>query len=376
MMTHWKALDKDALRRRVGSMDQIAGIRLVELADGRERPGRAAMVHTGSGFEFTVLIDRCLDVAAASFCGQAMGGRSKVGDAAPQYYEHDGKNWLRSYFGGLVATCGLINVGAPSARSAELGSGLHGRIGNTPAQNLSIVQEWRGADYVLQITGTMRETTVFGENLTLTRTISTKLGETRFWIHDVVTNDGFNATPYMLLYHCNIGWPALDEGACMISPTRRIAPRDDAARDGADEWGSFSGPIHEYAEKVYYHEIVPDDEGWAAVAIVNGKPENAGLFGACVRYRPEQLPRFVQWKQLGEQDYVVGLEPCNCGVEGRDVDEAHGLLHTLAPGEEQHVDIEFGAVTTQHEVARLSTAAAAVKPEMTDSYLDFVEKPA
>ncbi len=365
-----RSYTKDELRRRVGSMDQVAGIRLVELADGRERPGRAAFVYTGSGLEFTVLIDRCMDISSASFCGQAMGWRSTVGDAAPQYYEHDGANWLRSYFGGLLTTCGLVNVGAPSARSAELGSGLHGRIGNTPAQNLSVVQEWRGEDYVLEITGTMRETSVFGVNLTLTRTVATKLGERRFWIRDVVTNDGFNTTPFMLLYHCNIGWPCLDEGSRLISPTRRIAPRDDAAREGAEDWHRFTGPVHDYAEKVYYHEMMPDSEGWATAALVNDR-----AFGAYVRYRPDQLPRFIQWKQLGEQDYVVGLEPSNCGVEGRDVDETHGLLQTLAAGAAQRVDLEFGPVTGSDEVTRLEDARRGVVPEMVESYLEFVKRP-
>ena len=165
------------LRRRVGNMDQVAGIRIVTLDDSNERPARAALIHTGSGLELTVLLDRCLDIASASYCGKAMGWRSTTGDVAPQYYEAEWLRWLRSYFGGLVTTCGLTNVGAPTKDSALLGNGLHGRIGNTPARDIKVTQEWQGDDYVLSVTGTMRETVVFGENLTLTRTVSTKLGK-------------------------------------------------------------------------------------------------------------------------------------------------------------------------------------------------------
>ena len=141
------------LRRRVGNMDQIAGVRTVQLDDGNERPTRAAILHTGAGLEVTVLLDRCLDIASASVNGKAMGWRSATGDVAPQYFEAEGVRWLRSYFGGLVTTCGLMNVGAPAPDSAVSGRGLHGRIGNIPAKNLKVTQEWRDEGYLLEVSG-------------------------------------------------------------------------------------------------------------------------------------------------------------------------------------------------------------------------------
>ena len=365
----------DELRRRVGNMDQIAGIRTVLLDDGNERPTRAAILHTGGGLELTVLLDRCLDIASASFNGKAMGWRSTTGDVAPQYYEAEGLRWLRSYFGGLVTTCGLTHVGAPQPESALLGNGLHGRIGNTPARNIKVTQEWQGDDYVLSVTGTMRETVVFGENLTLTRTVSTKLGERRFWIHDVVTNEGFNEAKYMLLYHCNIGWPALDKGSVMISPSRRVAPRDAEAEDGKENWHKMDPPTHGYDEKCYYHDMAPQKDGSVTVALVNnGFPKGEG-FGVYVKYNKKELPRFVQWKQMGEQDYVIGFEPCNCGVEGRHIDEELGLLHTLEAGARKAVTIEFGPITTKEEVKALKAARAKVKTRIVSSYKQFVKKP-
>lgn len=364
------------LRRRVGNMDQIAGIRTVTLDDGNERPTRAALIKTGSGLELTVLLDRCLDIASASFCGKAMGWRSTTGDVAPQYYEAEWLRWLRSYFGGLVTTCGLINVGAPDEKSGLLGTGLHGRIGNTPARNVQVSQEWQGNDYVLSVTGTMRETVVFGENLTLTRTVRTKLGERRFWLHDVVTNEGFKTTKYMLLYHCNIGWPAVDAGSELITPSRYVAPRDPVAEDGKEKWGKLDPPIHNYAEKCYYHDMVADRNGMVTAAIVNSGFRSKGEgFGVYLKYNKKQLPRFVEWKQMGEQDYVVGFEPCNCGVEGKAVDEKQGLLHSLRPGESRQFDLEFGPITEKKEVDALKAACGKVKTEFVDSYRHFVKRP-
>jgi hypothetical protein len=370
-----KQYTPNELRRRVGNMDQIAGIRLVQLDDANERPTRAAVFHTGAGLEFTVLLDRGMDIASAAHNGRAMGWRSTTGDVAPQYYEAEGIRWLRSYFGGLVTTCGLTNVGAPGADSALQGNGLHGRIGHTPARNVQVVQEWRGEDYILSVTGTLRETSVFGENLTLTRTVHTKLGEKRFWIRDVVENEGFKDTPYMLLYHCNIGWPAVDAGSELVAPTRQIAPRDATAANGKAQWYKMDPPTHGYNEKVYYHDMQPGRDGAVAVAVLNNRFAQGDGFGVYLTYNQKQLPRFVQWKMMGEQDYVLGLEPCNCGVEGRAVDESLGLLHSLAPGQREIKELEFGAVTTKAEADALRKAAAAVKPAWVDSYQRFVKGP-
>lgn len=375
MRIYGKSYTVQELRRRVGNMDQIAAIRTVQLDDGNERPTRAAILRTGSGLEITVLLDRCLDIASASYCGKAMGWRSTTGDVAPAYFEPEWLRWLRNYFGGLVATCGLMNVGAPTKESGLLGTGLHGRIGNAPARNVQICQEWRGNEYVLSVTGTMRETVVFGENLTLTRTVSSKLGERRFWIHDVVTNEGFKRTQYMLLYHCNIGWPAVDAGSELITPSRFVAPRDAEAVDGKENWWKLDPPIHGYKEKVYYHDMAPDRNGNVTVAIVNDGFKTDDGFGVYVKYNVRELPRFVEWKQMGEQDYVVGFEPCNCGVEGRHVDEELGLLHTLRPGESRHFHLEFGPITEKAEADALRRICRRIKPKLVGSYKEFVKKP-
>ena len=127
MRLYGKEYSVSALRKRVGNMDQVAGIQMVTLADGNERPARAAILRTGGGLEVTVLIDRGMDIASACHNGRAMGWRSTTGSVAPQYYEAEGIRWLRSYFGGLMTTCGLSRVGGPGPDSALQGDGLHGR---------------------------------------------------------------------------------------------------------------------------------------------------------------------------------------------------------------------------------------------------------
>lgn len=370
-----KRYSTNELRKRVGSMDQIAGIKVVQLDDGNERPTRAALFRTGSGLEFTVLLDRGMDISSSSFCGKAMGWRSTTGDVAPQYFEPEGIRWIRSFYGGLLCTCGLMNVGAPREESALLGTGLHGRISNLPARDVKISQGWVGNEYVLAATGSMRETRVFAENIVLTRSVSTVLGGKRIWVHDTITNEGFKNTKFQVLYHCNIGWPVIDAGSEMISPSRFVAPRDATAEDGKQDWYKFSAPIHNYAEKCYYHDMAADRTGMVTVALVNDGFKSGNGFGVYVKYNRDSLPRFTEWKQMGEQDYVVGLEPCNCGVEGREIDERQGLLHTLRPGESRCYMLEFGPITDIKEVKALKASCAKVKTQIIGSYKQFVKKP-
>jgi hypothetical protein len=375
MQLYGKQYSVEDLRRRVGNMDQVAGIRLAQRDDGNERPTRAAQFHTGSGLEFTVLPDRGMDIASASFQGKALGWRSPTGDVAPHYYEAEGIRWLRSYFGGLMTTCGLMNVGSPAADSASSGNGLHGRISHIPARNLKLTQEWQNDEYVLSLSGTMRETALFAENLTLTRTVSTRLGAKCLRVHDVLANEGFRPAQYMLLYHCNIGWPIVDAGSRILTPSRLIAPRDAIAREGAAQWNRLDPPTHGYAEKVYYHDMAAARDGAVTVGIVNDGFRRGEGLGVYLKYNKKELPRFVQWKMMGEQEYVAGLEPCTCGVEGRAVDESLGLLHTLQPGESKHITLEFGAISTREELRALEDLCGDAKAKLVENYQPFVKKP-
>src|SRR4051794_8053359 len=126
------------LRRMTGSMRQIAGIRLAEVADGKARGMRVASVHTGGGLYFQVLLDRAMDIGAAEYLGRplawvhpALGG--------PDQYEPHGYGWSRTFGGGLVTTCGLTFFGHPEVDAGEE-LGLHGRISHIPAEKVRVTE--------------------------------------------------------------------------------------------------------------------------------------------------------------------------------------------------------------------------------------------
>lgn len=334
---------KKDLLQRVGDISQIGGVRLHTLADGMERGVCAVDVRTGSGLNFTVLIDRGMDISTAEYKGQSLAWRSSTGDVSPAYYEAEDKGWLRSFSGGLVVTCGLTTAGAPCV-DQDKPLGLHGRVSNTPASNVHADAEWQGDDYVMWVQGKVRETAMFGENIEMERRITAKLGEPKLWIHDKVTNLGFQDTEHMILYHINIGFPVVDKGSKLIAPVRDCKPRDADAEIEKELYASFTEPVPGFRERCYYLDMAEAADGDVSAALVN---KDLGVY---IKYPKKELPKFTEWKMTGEGWYVVGMEPANCWVEGRAKERERGTLQFLKPGETREYHLEIGVLSSQAEI--------------------------
>jgi hypothetical protein len=317
-----------ALRERVGDIGQIAGVRRFRFDEGPAAGMAAVEVWTGSGLRFTVLPDRCLDLLDVSFNGMALGWIGPPGPVHPARYNARGREWLWTFSGGLLTTCGLSTAGA---QGEDLGEqlGIHGRASALSAEQVAATARWEGDDYVLRVAGQMREAALFGPNLVLRRELRAALGGRSITITDTVENAGYATTPHMLLYHINLGWPLLDAAAELVSSALHVSARDAAAAPGLQQHARFSPPVPGYAEQVFYHDMLAGDDGFVTVRVLN-RPLGLGLE---LRYRQEELPWFSQWKQVGQGAYVLGLEPANCQVEGRAAERARGTLQALRPGE-------------------------------------------
>ncbi len=333
-----RSFRKQELRKLVGDVSQVAGIRLVELADGRVRGMRAADVYTGSGFRYQVLLDRGLDLGLAEHAGRPLAFvHPALGTPALQ--ERQGLGWLRTFGGGLVTTCGLDHFGPPDPEGE--GYGLHGRASHLPGESVRVRQEWRGEDYVLEVEGETRQSRLFGENLRLERRVSTRLGATSLVLDDRVTNEGFRPASLAVLYHCNLGFPVVSPDSELLLRDRSVRPRDEPARAGLADHLRFGPPQPGFAEQVFFHDPLPDAEGRACAAVVN---RSLG-FGAFVRWRAAELPVLAHWKMTGEGEYVCGLEPSTHAMaptrrEQRD----SGAMRELAPGESVAFQVEIGVL--------------------------------
>jgi hypothetical protein len=338
---------REQLLRRVGHVAQIGGARPVELQDGNQRGVRAVDFATGSGFQFTVLLDRGMDIGAASHGGRPLAWHSMPGPVHPAYFEPAGLGFLRTFEGGLLCTCGLTYAGAPCTdEGQELG--LHGRVSHTPARQVGLDAEWQGDDYVFWVKGSMREASVFGPNVVLTRTVHTCLGESRLFVEDRIVNEGFQPAPLMLLYHVNGGFPVVDRDAELIAPSRAAEPVTDYAASIADRWNLFDAPKAGVEEACYRHTLAAERDGTVVVALVNRTLGDG--FGYYLQFNRRQLPHFTEWKMMGEGMYVVGTEPCTMPLYPRSELRERGQLEFLGPGEERLVELEIGVVDSAKQI--------------------------
>lgn len=303
--------NKQELLRYVGDISQIGGIRDFTFNDGKRKGVRAIEIDTGV-IRFTVLPDRGLDIAQAFFAGESMSWISKTGIVAPTYYEKDGTSFLRGFFGGLVTTCGLRNIGGPVGEY-----GLHGRAANIPAEQISVFADWVGDEYVMRVSGMMRDAVVFGENFVIKRTITTKLYSNELTLEDTVINEGFESEKIALCYHCNFGYPLVREGAKILGVPEEVC--------------EITSPIHAKEEECIGVDQVGE---YVTVGIDNGDTV------AHLTYKSDTMQDFLIWKMLGESEYVVGLEPRTTRYGGQDIID-HDKYITLPPFEEYKTYLKF-----------------------------------
>ncbi len=355
-----KKYTKDELLKKVGDISQIGGVRQIKLSGGQNDGVDAVEFRTGSGFHFFAVPGKGLDITIAEHNGRSIAWRSAAGEvAAPFFDEHDA-GWLRTFPGGLVATCGLTSAGAPCEDEGEQ-LGLHGRIGNTPASNVWVDGEWDGDEYRMWATGKIRQSRLFGENVLLRRTVSAVLGENKLCIEDEVTNEGARRIPHMLIYHINGGFPAVDAGSLFISPTRNVIPRDADAEVDKEHYYLNDPPTADFKERCYYHEMASDKDGFVYAGLVNKNMPGDEQFGFYIKYNINELPCFTQWKMNGIREYIVGIEPSNCRVEGRASERARGSLQFLEIGEKRKYNIEIGVLTNANDVAEFEEIVRSLK---------------
>jgi hypothetical protein len=345
-----RELKQYQLLERVGSLDQVGGVRRVTLAEGNEAGVEALEFRTGSGLDFTVLAGRGMDIGATTYRGYPLAWMSPTGAAASAYYEPEGLGWLRTFYGGLLLTCGLTYAGAP-ATDGEEELGLHGRISHVPARNVCHGGSWQDDDYVMFAEGQMREASVFGPDMLLTRRISARLGEAKLTVQDTVENQGFAPQEHMLIYHCNLGYPLVDGSAELVAPDASVEGRDKYSQDTISRASRFPDPEPGVQERVYYHDLRAREDGSTRVAVVNrGLSDGLALY---FDLNKNQLPHLAQWKMPGQGTYVLGIEPANCRVEGRPAERERGTLQVLEPGELRQYSLTIGVVEGKNAVNQL-----------------------
>jgi hypothetical protein len=346
-----KDWDRASLLAHVGDVRQLGGAQPVVLDDGPERGVRAIDVRTGTGFAFTVLPGRGLDVWRAEYQGASLCWHSPTGPVAPAFFEPEGLGWLRGFYGGMLVTCGLTYAGPPNTDQGKA-LGLHGRASYTPASDVAVAQEWKGDEFEIEVRGKIREASVFGENLVLTRRVRTALGRNGFRLDDEVENLGHEPAPLMVLYHVNAGFPVVSAETELLAPSREARGVGETAEAEKAFHARFAPPQPGYAERCYFHRLAAGKDGWTTVALFNRGFRGGSGLGYALRFPADALPCFTEWKMIGQGTYVVGTEPGNIYPEPRERLRAEKRLPLLGPGEKKSFALEFRALTTAEEIRR------------------------
>lgn len=344
------------LKGKVGNRSQVGGIELAVLNDGSARGSRIAWIDTGAGLRYKVLLDRGMDIAEAFFQHHSLAWISHSGAVHPQPMSDRGIDWLRTFAGGLMTTCGLSHVGGPEEDSFG-NRGLHGRINNIPASIIQVDQPdplTGKMDFCL--VGEVFETQVFGPHLLLRRKISGTLGTPGLIVEDEVINRGNTEAPHMLLYHLNLGWPLLDEGAEIVwSGNWHSSDRDPNNRifNPANSYKTCPAPRADHAgsgEDVAFIDVDADGEGRCVTGVYN---RQLG-FALEIGFQKQQLPWLINWQHWGEHEYVMALEPATNPPIGQAKAREEGTLLFLAPGESRKYRLDFQILTESKAIEQLT----------------------
>jgi hypothetical protein len=184
--------------------------------------------------------------------------------------------------------------------------------------------------------GIVEEARIFGNKLRLEREIRTILGQNSLRISDTVTNYGFTPSPYTILYHMNLGYPLLDEDAELVIDPEITLPRDETAAAGIHEFKQFIKPQAGFQEQVFNHKMKAGLDGKTMLTLKNQK---IGL-ALIIKFDTVTLPYLIQWKMMGQGEYVLGLEPSNVLLKNRKELREENILPLLQPDESITNDIE------------------------------------
>jgi hypothetical protein len=333
---------REELRQRAGKMAQLAGVTRYELQEGFEKNIEICDVRTGSGFRFQVCPSRGMDIVFAEHNGKPLCWNSSTDLIHPAFYESQNLGWLRGFAGGLLTTCGFGSFGGDCEDGGEY-YGLHDRASYLPARDVKTYEQWSGDEYEISVEGTLRQTRVFGPNISLTRRITTTLGGSTLRVRDILKNEGFESAPAVILYHCNFGFPIVSENSIIRAPSAECEPRDNFAAQSASNWDKLEAPQIGIEERCYFHTMQPDENGKVRAEIWNEELQ----FGAFISYNFEQLPFFTQWKMMGAGTYVNGLEPSNAPLAPRAELREKNQLPILEAGGEKVFEVELGIIEAQ-----------------------------
>ncbi len=346
------------------SVHQVGGIRTGTIDDptpgGGNRGCRVAHVNTGSGLRFTVALDRGGDIVEAFYNQHSLAFLTPNGYKLPSHAYHQGLDWLVGWPGGLVTTCGPRYIGGPRQENGEQVS-LHGYHSNTPAAvEMVLNPDPQFGRNEMLLSMVITDSRMFGPIVEVRRQIQCRLGVSEIVIFDQVTNRGDQPVPHNWLYHVNLGYPLLDEGARLIFAGKLFGtwdtdPNQAGAKVNAGKLKRVPAGLPEHAgagERGIILDPRSDREGLAHAGLINPRLK----LGVELIFPTDALPRLANWQHYGPTgSYVVGIEPFSGSLTGKANDKHPTADQWLEPGQSKRYHL---TIRVHSDPAALKALAA------------------
>jgi hypothetical protein len=143
-------------------------------------------------------------------------------------------------------------------------------------------------------------------------------------VEDTLINDGYKAENYAILYHVNIGYPMLDEGARVEADVKECYPRTDWSREMMGEREYITDAVPNQFENCFFMKL-----NVKKASLINEKLGKKFT----LEYTGDTLDKFLQWKSMGSRDYALGFEPSTTFIDDK-------FEHkTINPGEEIRISL-------------------------------------
>ena len=279
------------MNEKISNLAQIVSLRRYTLTEGAEK-GLDVIDCDNGKLRFLLNVDKACDVMQLYHEGKNVSFLSK------NAFTKREAPFLNRFEGGMLYTCGLDSVGGRE------GYELHGTFHNIPARITRAECDENG----IVVEATIHDTALFGKNLVLRRKISSAIGSDSVAVEDTLINEGSRDEDYCLLYHINLGYPMLDEGATLLSDVESYVPRNDWARVNESSMYEMTLPEDNREECCYFLKLREPK-----VSLVNPKIHKRFT----LTYSAQTLPHFVEWKSMASGDYALGLEPCTTELDDR-----------------------------------------------------------
>jgi len=155
----------------------------------------------------------------------------------------------------------------------------------------------------------------------------------------------------MLLYHCNFGWPLVDEGAKLIWQGKWQTPDGEPGRifNQDNDFRKCPAPMDEHrgtGEDVAFIDIEADERGNCVCGVHNPDLN----LEVTLRFPKQQMPWLTNWQHWGKGEYVTGLEPGTNPPIGQSNARANNILIFLEPGESRQYSLEIEVLTDESSI--------------------------